>query len=993
MGAIIRFAGMELDPAARQLRDDTGANVHVEQQVFDVLVHLAEHSDRVVPKTELLDVVWGHRFVTESTLTSRIKSARRAVGDSGDRQEVIRTVRGIGYQLAAEVDVVDQRPIDDAAESTGPGDDSEGAPTGTVTFLFTDVEGSTRLWERHTAAMEDALARHDEILRDTIVEHGGYVFSMAGDAYSAAFSRARDAVAAARLAQERLGAAEWPGGVEIRVRMGLHTGEALERDGDYFGPTLSRAARLMAAGWGGQVLLSDVAARLVSDVGTVDLGVYRLKDLGEPERLWQLGAGHFPPPRVSAAADVRLPEALTSFHGRAGETEELAALLATARLVTLVAPGGMGKTRLAVHAAARAADAFPGGVWFASLAEVGGDDAEAVPFALADAIGVRAEPDVPLVATLASWIGARRALLVFDNCEHVRGSAGAITARLLEACSGLTVLATSRVPLDLPAEQRLTVGALDVDAAVALFVDRVRRLDPSGAAAGPGVVELCEFLGGMPLAIELAASRCRSMTPGQLLERIGNNPEVLADRSATGKPQTLEGVLGWSVAQLDDIARELFARVSVFHGGFTLERLEEVAAAGLDVGEVLDAIDALVDAALVTVERGPDGIRYHQLEPVRQHGRRLVPVEVEAELVESHARAFARLATDIGAGVQGPEFAQWADTAERELANLRAAHRWAIDHRVAEVAVDIVAGLDEFVNERVVSELWEWNDATVALTSRRGEDLEARALAAAGASWFQQRRHDETLAAHDRVLAIPAAKASAARLACWAWWGLTNQGEFAQAKELWLGAAAEESHHWDRAFLCASTVVTAGADRARATALVAAVDSPTLRAWYTIFSTPIFGREERLLAAEASIDEAVATTERIGAHHPMGVALYCRGLILAQLTDRDEGETLRTMDRAIALWSRLRNPEQLIATLDALGLVLALLGHPEPAITLFAHVDARGGTMTVRSRSRVDAALAQVDADEATSHEARGRTLTPDDAVSFARQAIADLLP
>ena len=428
MGAIMRFAGMELDPAARQLRDDTGANVHVEQQVFDVLLHLVEHRDRVVPKTELLDTVWGHRFVTESTLTSRIKSARRAVGDSGDRQEVIRTVRGVGYQLAAEVDVVDPGSFHDPAETADLGDASEAAPTGTVTFLFTDVEGSTGLWERHPAAMEGALAHHDEILRDTIVEHGGYVFSTAGDAFSAAFGRARVAVAAAQVIQERLGAAEWPDGVEIRVRMGLHTGEAQERDGDYFGPTLSRAARLMTAGWGGQVLLSDVAARLVSDVELIDLGVHRLKDLGEPERLWQLGTAQFPPPRVSAAADVRLPEALTSFHGRAVETEELVALLSTARLVTLLAPGGMGKTRLAVHAAARTAEAFPGGVWFASLAEVGGDDAEAVPFALADAIGVRAEPDVPLVATLASWIGARRALLVVDNCEHVRGPAGAIVA-------------------------------------------------------------------------------------------------------------------------------------------------------------------------------------------------------------------------------------------------------------------------------------------------------------------------------------------------------------------------------------------------------------------------------------------------------------------------------------------------------------------------------------------------------------------------------------
>ena len=306
--------------------------------------------------------------------------------------------------------------------------------------------------------------------------------------------------------------------------------------------------------------------------------------------------------------------------------------------------------------------------------------------------------------------------------------------------------------------------------------------------------------------------------------------------------------------------------------------------------------------------------------------------------------------------------------------------------------MDIVAGLDEFMNERVVSELWEWNDATVALASGRGDELEARGLAAAGASWFQQRRHDETLAALERVRATPAAAASAARLECWAWWGLTNRGEFARAQEVWLDAAHDESQNWDRAFLNASRFVNADGDRARVNTLVAAVDSPTLRAWHTIFSTPIFGPDERLLAAKERIDETVSTTERIGAHHPMGVALYCRGVILAQLSDRDEGETLRTMDRAIALWSRLRNPEQLIATLDALGLVLALLGHPEPAITLFAHVDDRGGTMTTRSRSRVDAALAQVDPDEARSYEARGRTLTADDAVTFARQAVTDLL-
>ncbi|HMK10893.1 MAG TPA: adenylate/guanylate cyclase domain-containing protein, partial [Acidimicrobiales bacterium] len=400
-------------------------------------------------------------------------------------------------------------------------------PTGTVTFLFTDLERSTQQWEAHPDAMTGALRRHDDILRAEIAAQRGHVFSTAGDAFSAAFWTPHEAVAASRAIHSALAAEPWPSPVALRVRIGIHTGTADEREGDYFGPTLNRAARLMAAGHGGQILLSEVSARLVDAPDLVDLGEQRLKDLAAPERVFQVGTHAFPALRASGTLRVRLPEWETRFWGREAELDWLTDRVPRTRLVVLTGPGGLGKTRLAAQAAERLVDSFPEGIAFVGLAGIGAGDVE---YAIADGIGVRREPDRSALESAIGWIADRRVLLVLDNCEEVVPAARSAAQQLVHSCPRLHVLSTSRVPLGVAGELRRPVPPLAENAAVALFVDRAQAMDPGfdPTAEADALRELCRRLDAVPLAVELAAARCRTFSPDELLARLGR-PDVLSD--------------------------------------------------------------------------------------------------------------------------------------------------------------------------------------------------------------------------------------------------------------------------------------------------------------------------------------------------------------------------------------------------------------------------------------------------------------------------------
>ena len=570
------------------------------------------------------------------------------------------------------------------------------APSRAVTFLFTDVEGSTRRWEADADAMRAALAAHDEVLRGVIEAHGGWLFKHTGDGVCAAFASPRSAVDAAVAAQREL---------ELPVRMGLATGEAELRGADYFGAVLNRAARVMAAGHGGQILLAESTAGLLSGVDLVDLGPRRFRDLPTPIGVFQVRAAglrtEFPTLRALDASPGNLRAATTSFIGRESEAAELqAAVKAQAhRLVTLTGVGGVGKTRLALEVAARLADEFPDGVWFFELAAV--TDPVAVPDAVAAVLGITQQPGKTVTESMASALEGRSRLLVFDNCEHVVDSAADLVEAILAASATVTILATSREGLGVSEEQLWRVPSLDVNsgtesAAVNLFVDRAHSVVSDFSLAQPGeadaVVEICRRLDGIPLAIELAASRMTSMTAIEVRDRLDQRFRLLVgSRRGLAHHQTLRRAVAWSYDLLDDTEKALLERCSVFAGGFDLQSACAVAGSDdTDDFAALDLLDVLVRKSLLVADRTSGRTRFSMLETIRQFAEEQLVARGEAsEIRAAHSRYFAGREADI--------MALWDNTCQRqaydwftlELANLRTAFRWAADHDDLDVAATI----------------------------------------------------------------------------------------------------------------------------------------------------------------------------------------------------------------------------------------------------------------------------------------------------------------
>jgi class 3 adenylate cyclase len=416
-----------------------------------------------------------------------------------------------------------------------------GPPSGVVTFLFTDIEGSTRRWEADAAAMRAALAVHDEVLRAAIEAHDGFLFSHSGDGVAAAFASPKSAVDAAVGAQQEL---------QLPVRMGIATGEAELRNGDYFGTVLNRAARVMAAGHGGQVLLADSTAVLLSGVDLLDLGARRLRDLPNPITVFQLRAPglrtDFPPLRTLDSAPGNLQPAVTSLIGRDAELAEVEAAVRAHRIVTLTGMGGVGKTRLALEVATRLADEFPDGVWVFELAAV--SDPAAVPDAVAAVLGITQQPGKSMRESVAAALEGRVRLLVFDNCEHVLDAAADLVEAIRRQSETVRILATSREGLRLADEQQWPVPSLDLAAAVDLFVERAHSVAPRASIAETdAVMEICTRLDGIPLAIELAASRMASMTATDVRDRLDHRFKLLVgSRRDLERHQTLRHAVQWS---------------------------------------------------------------------------------------------------------------------------------------------------------------------------------------------------------------------------------------------------------------------------------------------------------------------------------------------------------------------------------------------------------------------------------------------------------------
>jgi predicted ATPase/class 3 adenylate cyclase len=583
-------------------------------------------------------------------------------------------------------------------------------PTGTVTFLFTDIEGSTQRWERNPDAMAMALRRHDVLMRDAIEAHGGYVFKVVGDAFCATFAKTPDAVAAALRGQRALLAEDFLDVDGVRVRMAVHAGHAEEREGDYLGPAVNRVARLLAAGHGGQILVSGTAADLLQDElpreGSLrDLGEHRLKDLARAERIYQFVAPGLsethPPLRSLEELPNNLPAQLTSFVGREHDLDEIKQLMREHRLVTLVGTGGSGKTRCAIQAGAEFLEGFGDGAWLVELAPI--SSAALVTGAIAQALGVREMPNRPLLDTLLAHLQRRRLLLILDNCEHVIDEVRNVVAAILRGCPGVRILATSREPLNTAGERAFrlpslavppaaaSVTAEDVRAygAVALFTDRAVssdgrfKLTDENAAS---VAEIVARLDGIPLAIELAAARVKIVSPQQLTQKLNERFRVLTggDRSALPRQQTLRATIDWSFDLLDERERALFRRLAIFSGGWTLQAAIEVCCeeGGPDEWEMLDVLTSLVDKSLVVVDALGAEQRFRMLVSIREYALERLSEAAEAErTAEKHARFFAAFVEGLAPLVAALEDAEWKREFGAELDNVRAAIDWTIVRR------------------------------------------------------------------------------------------------------------------------------------------------------------------------------------------------------------------------------------------------------------------------------------------------------------------------
>ena len=616
-------------------------------------------------------------------------------------------------------------------------------PTGTVTLLLADVEGSTRLWETQPREMTAALARLNSVVSDVIATHDGVrpVEQGEGDSFVAAFARASDAVAAA-LEMQRAPLAP------IRLRIGVHTGEIQLRDeGNYAGPTINRTARLRDLGHGGQTLLSGATEAMVldglpCDAWLSDLGTHALRDLPRPERVMQLChpdvVNEFPPLRVAkTVASRRLPVQLTSFVGRDAELTQLQELLAQNRLVTLSGAGGAGKTRLAIQLAAQLTGEFGNGVWYVDLAPI--TDPDLVPVTTARALGLPDQPGRSTMDTLTRFVADRQMLVVLDNCEHLLDASAALVVAMLGACPRLTLLATSREPIGVAGEVSWRVPSLSLrDEAIELFTDRARRARPDFTVNDDNaatVGEICRRLDGLPLAIELAAARVRALSLAEILDSLHDRFRLLTGgaRTAVRRQQTLRASVDWSHALLTEPERVLFRGLAAFMGGFDLDAAQAVAGSGgVERYQVLDQLSLLVDKSLVVADDSRGRTRYRLLETVRQYAQEKLGESGEADAVRSrHRDHYTSLAAAVDAPA-GTDYEQYIEQAETEIDNLRAAFEWSRENSDTALALTLASSLQLlWVTRGRGREGLAWFDAV--LTREVTQDAEVAAAVRARA--------------------------------------------------------------------------------------------------------------------------------------------------------------------------------------------------------------------------------------------------------------------
>jgi predicted ATPase/class 3 adenylate cyclase/DNA-binding CsgD family transcriptional regulator len=657
-------------------------------------------------------------------------------------------------------------------------------PRGTVTFLFTDIEGSTALWERDRIAMREAVDRQLAILQSLIAAHHGVLYKTIGDGTQVAFASAEDALRTALASQRAILAEAWGELGPIRVRMALHAGEAIpDARGDYLAAPLNRLSRLLAAGHGSQILLAQTVQQLTRGAlpaGTElrDLGEHRLRDLLEPERVYQLVhpdlPGDFPLLRSLDARPHNLPRQPTPFLGREREVGEVADLLRRddTQLLTLVGPGGTGKTRLALQVAAEVLEDFTDGVFFVPLAPLA--DPDLVLPTIAATLGLRDEGSQPLIERLEEYLTTKQLLLALDNLEHLAAAAPAV-GELLTASAGVKVLATSRMPLRLRAEREYAVPPLGLPRrkppptleqlsqyeGIRLFIDRAQAVKADFVidnANAPAVAEICWRLDGLPLAIELAAARVRMLSPQAMFTRLEQRLPMLTGgaRDAPERQRTLRNTIAWSYDLLEPEEQALFRCLAVFAGGCTIEAVETVANADGSL-DVFGGLERLVEQSLLRQEEGLTGEpRFTMLETIREFGLEQLAGSGEGKVMQRrHAEHYLTLVEAVELALWGPDAVAWLDRLEIEHDNLRAALRWATGRGEAEIALRLGAALSRFWQVHAhLSEGLKWLERALARTTDASSATRARALDAAGHLARDRADYDRAWAFYEESLEL-----------------------------------------------------------------------------------------------------------------------------------------------------------------------------------------------------------------------------------------------
>jgi predicted ATPase/DNA-binding CsgD family transcriptional regulator len=820
-----------------------------------------------------------------------------------------------------------------------------------VTFLFTDIEDSTRRWDEDPSDMADALRVHDAIVRGAIDRHRGYVFGTGGDGFCAAFPTAADAASAAIESQEALRDETT---IDFAVRMGLHTGEAVERDRNYFGSEVNRAARLMSIAHGGQVLVSDATEVLLRDrVGFRPLGEHRLRGLRARMSVFQVLAdglpADFPVLRSVDALTGNLPRQLSSVIGRDEIVDDVAELVRGNRLVTLTGVGGVGKTRLAFEIGAEVAAEFPDGVWLIELASV--TDPGFVPAAIATVLGITPRGDTPLVETVAETLAGRELLLVVDNCEHVLGAAGSTVGTILGRSGRTRIVATSREALAVPGEVTVAVPPLPcaggaASEAVALFVDRARAVRAdfglNDVDTADAVSEICATVDGLPLGIELAASRMAAMSAVEVRDRLADRFRLLQGSTPGPERQlTLRHAVDWSYGLLTDDERALLRTTSVFAGSFDLAALATVAV-DTDEVDVLRHLDSLVRKSLVTADHSAPRTRYALFETIRQFAEDRLRDHDDLETTrDRHAAYFASEAVDHWAGWEGPGWRTAVDWVETELGNLRVAYRWSASRGDVEVATDVAA-----------------HAALMGFSVQLFETL----------AWAEELLESATAADVPRLPRLY----TAAGYACFAGRAEAARANARRATELERDARYESCPPGYASFIEALGAVYCG-DLDRYLELTAEVAQRYGRDRGYGLSSYVDGLQSagRTQEALAITDESVTVARELGNPYWIAYSLWIAGMAYSHTEPRralaawDEGMTvvrgqrvqffegfiardaarLHTSDGepaaalglfadAITEFQRAGNVPQLVITLASVPALFVRLGRPEPAATV-----------------------------------------------------------